>query len=292
MRLGNNGAPEDRKAYAKIVEELGVKDKKGGQLRREFGNLLKEGKTVPFPVVYSAPVRPVRNNAKKKNNNNRRLPAPSPPSAKLLGGETIDLTQLEDARQPLMEWLRDANNPLFAKAFVNRVWASYFHVGIVDPPDDLSLANPPSNAALLEYLAAGFIEHDFDMKWVHREILNSDAYQRSWQPNESNIHDKRNFSRAIPRRLPAEAALDAIASATVNDQKAATMLSELKGRAIALAEAGPATSPQRRRIRADRFWPLDTREQLRLRSSHGSHAAADRVSAERQRDPGATQSPR
>ncbi len=84
---------------------------------------------------------------------------------------------------------------------MNRVWANYFHRGIVNPSDDLNLANPPVNAELLDYLAQGFIEHEFDMKWVHREILNSRTYQLSWVPNETNQQDTRNFSRAIPRRI-------------------------------------------------------------------------------------------
>ena len=84
--------------------------------------------------------------------------------------KTIDLNEFADAREPLMDWLRRKDNPYFAKAFVNRVWANYFNVGIVEPPDDLSLANPPSNKPLLDYLAKGFIEHEFDMKWLHTEI--------------------------------------------------------------------------------------------------------------------------
>ena len=54
-----------------------------------------------------------------------------------------------------MDWMRDDDNPYFARAIVNRVWAAYFNVGIVEPPDDLSLANPPSNAPLLDHLADG-----------------------------------------------------------------------------------------------------------------------------------------
>ena len=96
------------------------------------------------------------------------------------------------------------NSPLLAHAFVNRTWATLLGRGIVNPPDDLSLANPPSNKPLLDYLARGFIEHDFDMKWVHREICNSRTYQLSWQPNETNAKDERNFARSVPRRLPAE----------------------------------------------------------------------------------------
>jgi hypothetical protein len=137
-----------------------------------------------------------------------------------------------------MDWLRDADNPYFSKAFVNRLWAAYFGVGIVDPPDDMSLANPPSNRALLEHLATGFIEHEFDMKWVHREILNSETYQRSWRPNDTNLHDRRNFSRALPRRLPAEVVYDAIHQATGSDEYVNRWRAEVGDRAIAIAGSG------------------------------------------------------
>ncbi len=103
-----------------------------------------------------------------------------------------------------------ATTPFFARAFVNRVWANYFNVGIIEPADDMNLANPPSNAALLDYLTAGFVDHGYDMKWLHREICRSRTYQLSWQPNETNQLDTRNFSRAVPRRLPAEVAYDAV----------------------------------------------------------------------------------
>src|SRR5437660_5008757 len=116
------------------------------------------------------------------------------------------------------------------------------------PPDDLSLANPPSNTALLDHLAQGFIEHGFDMQWVHREICNSRTYQLSWQPNETNAKDERNFARSVPRRLPAEVAVDAVQMAMVSDGKAATYATEVKGRAIAVpgASAGRAKNNQAR----------------------------------------------
>ena len=107
-----------------------------------------------------------------------------------------------------MDWLRSDDNPYFAKAFINRVWYNYFGRGIVEPVDDMNLANPPSNGPLLDYLAKGFAESGHDMKWLHRTILSSDAYQRSWKPNETNLQDERNFSRMVVRRLPAEVGAD------------------------------------------------------------------------------------
>ncbi|MCP4099330.1 MAG: DUF1553 domain-containing protein, partial [Planctomycetaceae bacterium] len=75
----------------------------------------------------------------------------------LLRSQTISLEPGDDPREPVMNWMRDKENPWFARAFVNRVWAGYFHIGIVNPPDQFTPANPPSNPALLEWLTTGFI---------------------------------------------------------------------------------------------------------------------------------------
>jgi hypothetical protein len=230
IQLLQQGArnPETQEQYRKMLADLGVEmgqRQNNNQLRQQLVAKLNDGATIPFPEIANAePRQPPR------NNRNRNQPAAV--TGRVLGGEEIDLNKFEDYRQPLMDWLRSKDNPYFAKAFVNRVWANYFNVGIVQPPDDLSLANPPSNRALLDYLAQGFIEHNFDMKWVHREIVNSRTYQLSWQPNATNAKDERNFARCVPRRMPAEVAVDAINVAVASDEKAATFVSTVQGRAI------------------------------------------------------------
>jgi len=143
-----------------------------------------------------------------------------------------------DPRMPLMEWLRAGENPYFARAFVNRVWASYFGRGLVEPADDLNLANPPTNAGVMAHLAKGFVESGYDMKWVHREILNSDTYQRSWKVNSSNQHDDKNFSRYVIRRLPAEVAADAIRQATGSDERVRELASNMDMRMIGSNSTG------------------------------------------------------
>jgi len=134
-----------------------------------------------------------------------------------------------------MDWLRRDPERYFARALVNRVWATYFGIGIVEPPDDLNLANPPSNPPLLDYLTHGFVEHGFDMKWLHREIVGSRTYQLSWRTNATNRHDTRNFSHALQRRMPAEVAYDAIVQATAGDPDVAPFQADLQRRAIGLA---------------------------------------------------------
>jgi hypothetical protein len=108
----------------------------------------------------------------------------------------------------------------------------------------MNLANPPSNAALLDFLTREFIAHGFDLKWLHREILNSSTYQRSWQPNETNRLDERNFSRAILRRLPAEAIYDALVQATAGADEQAALVNDpvhIRGRAIGVSSGYSGT---------------------------------------------------
>lgn len=149
----------------------------------------------------------------------------------LLRSGDVTIAEGTDPRQPLMDWMREPNNPWFARAFVNRVWAGYFHVGIVDPPDEFTPANPPSNPRLLDWLAKGFIENGFDMHWLHRQITTSQTYQRSWRPNETNGNDQRNFSRAIPRRIPAEVLYDALKQVTAATSELEEVRTNLKRRA-------------------------------------------------------------
>ncbi len=229
--------PRRSSGYNEMIKELGITKTRGNEIRQELEKKLKEGKTVPFREVTVT--RP------RASNNNRRRGRQQPTATigRLLGGEDLDLTQFEDPRKPLMEWLGAKDNPFFARAFVNRVWANYFNVGIVEPPDDLNLANPPSNRELLEYLTQGFIDSEFDMKWLHREICNSRTYQLSWKTNETNINDKRNFSRAVPRRLPAEVAYDALAQATATRDEHAKARDELGGRAISIPTVGRYNNP-------------------------------------------------
>jgi hypothetical protein len=201
-------------AAAEMKKELGIAalDEDSGEYKRKLAQALLDGKIAPFKEVTAPAPRKVA-----KGKPNARV-AGRVLTPKLLGGEEVVDNNYPDPRQPVLEWMRDEDNPYFARAFVNRVWASYFATGLVDPPDDLNLANPPSNPALLDFLSTEFIKKNFDMKWLHRTIVLSDAYQRSWKVNDTNRDDERNHSRAVLRRIPAEVAYDAVILATASDE--------------------------------------------------------------------------
>jgi len=241
-RVNYGNAPGTKDESKEMLTQLGIdlKGKNNNQQTKELAALLKGGKTVPFQELFVVeskkpqPANPNKKNAKKNNKQKKKEPQlVKGRTAKYLGGEEVKLDEVNDPRELLMEWLRDDDNPYFAKAFVNRVWAGYFHRGIVEPPDDLSLANPPSNAPLLDYLADEFRRQNYDMKWLHRTIANSRTYQLSWRTNDTNRADHRNFSHAEPRRVPAEVAADAIFQATASDQLNEKIPHELKSRSIA-----------------------------------------------------------
>jgi hypothetical protein len=131
-----------------------------------------------------------------------------------LGGPEITVPAEQDPRTRLADWLVRPDNPFFARAVVNRYWAHFFGRGLVDPPDDMRVSNPPSNPELLDALARDFAEHKFDLKHLIRTLCTSTTYQLSSTPNAHNQKDRQNFARFYPRRLPAEVLLDAIDQVT------------------------------------------------------------------------------
>ena len=207
--------PQSVERYRELARQVGlnVRDNKGSAVNVEVLKQAQRGRTVPWRELY----------IESRNN---------PASIELLRSRTVTLEGDADPRVPIMQWMRERDNPWFARALVNRVWANYFHVGIIDPPDDLNPANPPSNPALLDWLVRGFVEHDFDMQWLHRQIATSDTYQRSWKPNETNRGDRRNYSRAVPRRLPAEVVYDGVKQSLASSQMTEEVRTDLSRRAI------------------------------------------------------------
>jgi hypothetical protein len=83
-------------------------------------------------------------------------------------------------RLTLAHWLTDPANPLTARVQVNRFWEMLFGSGLVATPENLgSQAEPPSNAALLDWLAVEFREQRWSTKRLLRTIVTSATYRQS-----------------------------------------------------------------------------------------------------------------
>jgi hypothetical protein len=145
------------------------------------------------------------------------LPHPrtgEPVAARALGSEPADFTSVSDRRQILADWMTSKDNPFFAKAIANRLWAHYLGRGLIEPIDDIRDTNPATNEALMQALSDHIRKVNFDLKAFTRTLLQSRVYQLSAMTNASNENDQQNFSHAFYKVLPAEVLLDAISQST------------------------------------------------------------------------------
>ncbi len=137
-----------------------------------------------------------------------------PAEARLLTGEPIKVSGAEDPRVKLADWMTSPDNPFFARAMANWVWAQFFGKGIADPPDDLSRSNPPVHPELLDALARHFVARKYDLRDLIRTVATSEAYALSSSTVPGNEQDHRLFSHQLPRPLTAHQMADALAQAT------------------------------------------------------------------------------
>jgi hypothetical protein len=141
-----------------------------------------------------------------------RNPTPSPP---------VD----RSGRLELARWLTEPEHPLTARVVVNRVWQAHFGEGLVRTPDNFGIrGEPPTHPALLDWLARELIRSGWDLKHLHRLLLNSATWQQASvaeEPGgaapESSVArswaldpDNRFLARFPRQRLEAEMVRDAL----------------------------------------------------------------------------------
>ncbi len=112
----------------------------------------------------------------------------------------------------LADWMTRADNPYFARAAVNRVWAGFFGNGLVEPVDDLTQAAGPD--PVLEELARDFVTHRYDLKHLIRAIVLTRAYQLSSAAAADVSDEVRAFARMPARALAPEQLFASLAEAT------------------------------------------------------------------------------
>jgi hypothetical protein len=106
-------------------------------------------------------------------------------------------------KEKLAQWATAPSNPFFAKAAVNRIWSQFMGRGIVHPVDNFGTDNKPTLPDLLDNLTEQFIAHQFDTKWLIREIVSSETYQLG-SKGENKESLPKHFERARIRPLSAE----------------------------------------------------------------------------------------
>ena len=118
-------------------------------------------------------------------------------------------------RYELAQSITGQSQDLAARVMVNRIWKHHFGRGLVDTPSDFGRqGQAPTHPELLDDLAHRFIEHGWSIKWLHREILLSAAYQRRHELPKSQDSELRYLSAFPSRALDVEAWRDNLLQVT------------------------------------------------------------------------------
>ena len=115
-------------------------------------------------------------------------------------------------RLDLAKWVVSTDNPLTARAFVNRLWALFFGTGISRVLDDLGAqGEPPAHPELLDWLAVEFMESGWNVKHMVKLIVTSNTYRQSSKSTEV-LRERDAYNRLVARqsrwRLDAEVVRD------------------------------------------------------------------------------------
>ena len=121
-------------------------------------------------------------------------------------------------RLELAEAIANPKNPLTARVMVNRIWLNHFGQALVGTPSNFGqMGERPSHPELLDYLAARFVELNWSIKALHREIMLSSTYAlapvapaKNKAKNEEVDPENRLLWRANRRRLDVEAMRDSL----------------------------------------------------------------------------------
>jgi len=135
--------------------------------------------------------------------------------ARLLGAEAVYRpTDAELLRHSLARWMTSPDNPYFAKATANRLWAHCFGRGLINPVDDIRPDNPCSHPEVLQLLAEEARHSQFDLKHLIRCLCNTAAYQRTSVPLAENEGDVVFYSHVVVKTLGPGVFYDSLKIAT------------------------------------------------------------------------------
>ncbi len=117
-------------------------------------------------------------------------------------------------RLALARWIADRKNPLTARVAVNHLWLRHFGTGLVPTEFDFGRnGRPPTHPALLDWLAAEFMDRGWGMKALHRLLVTSAAYRMDSRADAHDLAldpDNRFLWRQNVRRMEGEVVRDSL----------------------------------------------------------------------------------
>lgn len=167
-----------------------------------FANLKKESQPAELVFPHGRQIPETRPGDNEKETDSPELYLIPPPEAKQKPAQP---SVPKFSRRAALAEILCQDNPLLARAFVNRVWALMMGRGLVHPIDAMDSRHPASHPDLLDWLSADFERHGFDVKRLVREIALSRPYQLdSRLAGQKSPPAPERFARALEKPLTAE----------------------------------------------------------------------------------------
>jgi hypothetical protein len=171
------------------------------------------GQLPVFAVVMQGPRRytmPDKNNPQKQIpiaprfflSSSKSTPEPALP-------EALDVPE---RRALAASYVTGQDNPWFARAYINRIWYTLMGEAFYEPIDDIGPERSPKAVEVLDPLAEQWQKGGYDVRWLFRTILNTEAYQRRIR-STANEAGKTPFASNCPSRLRADQVYDALVQA-------------------------------------------------------------------------------
>lgn len=130
-------------------------------------------------------------------------------------GKPIKIAKGQTPREAVADWMTSPENPRFAKAITNRLWAKAMGIGLIEPVDDLNADSRPSVPAAMKFLTEEMVRLNFDMKEFLRIVYNSRTWQRQATPEAVDPLKPYYFPGPILRRMTAEQTWDSLLTLAV-----------------------------------------------------------------------------
>lgn len=171
----------------------------------QFANLKKESQpaVLAFLNGKTVPENRPKENEKEKDDPDLYVSAPTKEGQKKFGPPIPKFSRREALADSVTQ-----DNPALSRAFVNRAWEIFLGRGIVHPADQIDSRHRPSHPNLLNWLAADFEQHGYDVKRLIRAIVLARAYQLDAKTPGRTPPPVTTFARAVDKPLSAEQLAD------------------------------------------------------------------------------------
>ena len=128
-----------------------------------------------------------------------------------VGGETLahGLSD-EERRIAVAKSFTSPENPWFARAIVNRVWAEMLGEGFYMPVDDIGPTREARYPAVLDFICQNFVANGLNPKWLVQTIATTEAYQRKIQSRPASENEL-PYASATPVPLRSDVVFNSLA---------------------------------------------------------------------------------